>query len=54
MISIEIIEKYERGVQVIELARQYDRSTSTICTILKQKDTIKGASPAKETTVLSQ
>ncbi|XP_064089258.1 tigger transposable element-derived protein 1-like [Macrobrachium nipponense] len=50
----EIIEKHERGVRVIELAKIYDRSTSTICTILKQKDAIKSATPAKGTTILSQ
>ncbi|XP_064110427.1 tigger transposable element-derived protein 1-like [Macrobrachium nipponense] len=50
----EIIEKHERGTRVIELAKIYDRSTSTICTILKQKDAIKSATPAKGTTILSQ
>ncbi|XP_066240889.1 tigger transposable element-derived protein 1-like isoform X1 [Saccopteryx leptura] len=50
----EIIEKHERGVRVIELARLYNRNTSTICTILKQKDAIKSANPAKGTTILSQ
>ncbi|XP_066121792.1 tigger transposable element-derived protein 1-like isoform X2 [Saccopteryx bilineata] len=50
----EIIEKHERGVRVIELARLYDRNASTICTILKQKDAIKSANPAKGTTILSQ
>ncbi|XP_064087280.1 tigger transposable element-derived protein 1-like [Macrobrachium nipponense] len=50
----EIIEKHERGVRVMELARVYERSTSTICTILKQKDAIKSAKTAKGTTLLSQ
>lgn len=50
----EIIGKHDRGVRVIELAKIYDRSTSTICTILKQKDAIKSATPAKGTTILSQ
>ncbi|XP_064090792.1 tigger transposable element-derived protein 1-like [Macrobrachium nipponense] len=50
----EIIEKHERGARVIELAKIYDSSTSTICTILKQKDAIKSATPAKGTTILSQ
>lgn len=57
MISIEvkqeIIDKHEHGVRVLELARQYGRSTSTICNILKQKDAIRSATPAKGTTVLS-
>ncbi|XP_039624723.1 tigger transposable element-derived protein 1-like [Polypterus senegalus] len=34
----EIIEKQEQGVRVVNLAKQYERSTSTICTILKQKE----------------
>lgn len=41
-------------VWVTELARQYDCSTSTISTILKQRDAIKSATPAKGTTILSQ
>lgn len=39
---------------MIELARQYERITSTICTTLKQKDAIKSATTAKGTTILSQ
>uniref|UniRef100_A0A3Q0T0S5 HTH CENPB-type domain-containing protein n=1 Tax=Amphilophus citrinellus TaxID=61819 RepID=A0A3Q0T0S5_AMPCI len=58
MMSVElkqaIIEKHEQGMRVIELARLYDRSTLTICTILKQKDTIKSARLAKGTRILSQ
>uniref|UniRef100_A0A0P4W6M5 HTH CENPB-type domain-containing protein n=1 Tax=Scylla olivacea TaxID=85551 RepID=A0A0P4W6M5_SCYOL len=50
----EIIEKHERCVRVLELARQYDHSISTICTILKQEHAIKSATPAKGTTILSQ
>ncbi|XP_052825073.1 uncharacterized protein LOC128248298 [Octopus bimaculoides] len=33
----EIIVKHEKGVRVMDIARQYDRSTSAICTILKKK-----------------
>lgn len=29
----EMIEKHERGLWVLELARQYDSSTSTACLI---------------------
>ena len=50
----EIKEKHECGVRVHELALQYDRSTSTICTILKQKDVFKSATTAKEATILSK
>lgn len=58
MISIElkreIIEKNEQGVRVADLARQYGRSTSTICTVLKQKESIKGITPAKGVTIISK
>ena len=53
-IKHEIIEKHERGVRVSDLARQYDRSTSTICTILKQKDAIKAVNPSKGITIISK
>ncbi|XP_064090869.1 tigger transposable element-derived protein 1-like [Macrobrachium nipponense] len=53
-IKHEIIEKHESGVRVTELARQYGRSTSTICTILKQEDAIKSTKPSKGLTILSQ
>ena len=33
----EIIEKHERGMRVNDLARQYEQSTSTICTLCKQE-----------------
>ncbi|XP_066096921.1 tigger transposable element-derived protein 1-like [Saccopteryx bilineata] len=58
MMSIEvkqkIIEKREHDIQVIELSRLYNCNTSTICTILKQKDVIKSTNPAKRTIILSQ
>lgn len=53
-IKHEIIEKHEQGVRVVDLARQYERSTSTICTILKQKDSIKAVKPAKGITIISK
>lgn len=43
----EIIDKHEQGVRVIDLAIQYDRTTSTICTILKQNVSIKAITPVK-------
>ena len=49
----EIIEKHERGVRVVDLAKQYSRSTSTICTILKQKELIKAMTPAKGVKIMS-
>ncbi|UYV70785.1 ISCA2 [Cordylochernes scorpioides] len=37
----EIIEKHEQGVRVVDLSRQYGRSTSMICSVLKRKESIK-------------
>ncbi|XP_077476956.1 GPI alpha-1,2-mannosyltransferase 3 isoform X1 [Stigmatopora argus] len=50
----EIIEKYERGVRVVDLARLYDRNTSTICSILKQKESIKAITPAVGVKIISR
>ena len=38
----EIIGKHEQGVSGVNFARQYEQSTSTICTILKRKGVNKG------------
>ncbi|XP_070610302.1 tigger transposable element-derived protein 1-like [Erythrolamprus reginae] len=58
MISIEtkqeIINLHDKGTRVIELARMFKRSTSTISTILKQKDILKGIKAAKGATIFSQ
>ncbi|GBM84642.1 Tigger transposable element-derived protein 1 [Araneus ventricosus] len=50
----EIIETNDQGVRVADLARQYGRSTSTISTVLKQKKSIKGVTPAKGVTIISK
>ncbi|XP_015417010.1 PREDICTED: tigger transposable element-derived protein 1-like [Myotis davidii] len=50
----EIIEKHDQGVCVIDLAKQYERSTSTTCTILKQKESIQATTPAKGVTIISK
>lgn len=50
----EIIGKHERGLRVSDLAKLYDRSSSTICTILKQKDAIKAIKPTKGVTIISK
>ncbi|XP_044302391.1 tigger transposable element-derived protein 1-like [Varanus komodoensis] len=39
----EIVEKHERGIRVTDLAFEYKMAKSTISTILKSKDAIKGA-----------
>ena len=49
----EIIQKREAGVRVVDLAQQYNRTTSTICTTLKKKNGIKGVAPAKVVSRLS-
>jgi hypothetical protein len=33
----EITEKYESGIRVADIVRFYNKSTSTICTLLKKK-----------------
>ncbi|XP_008104149.1 uncharacterized protein LOC103278141 [Anolis carolinensis] len=53
-IKHEIIKKHEQGVRVVDLARQYNRSPSMICTILKQKESIKATTPAKGITIISK
>ncbi|KAL3967274.1 NLR family CARD domain-containing protein 3 [Sarotherodon galilaeus] len=50
----EIIDKYERGVKLGDIAREYGRNPSTIGTILKQKEVIKAAKPSMGTTVMSK
>ena len=50
----EIIEKHEQNVCGVDLARQYKRSKSTVCTILNQKEPIKAKKPAKGNTVISK
>ncbi|PVD37059.1 hypothetical protein C0Q70_04052 [Pomacea canaliculata] len=49
----EIVEKHEQGVRVIDLARMYGRSTSMICSELKQ-ELIKGTTPARGVTIISK
>jgi hypothetical protein len=50
----EIIEKYERGNRVADIARFYNKSTSTICTLLKKKEEIKALDAAKGVTRVSK
>ncbi|UYV62949.1 hypothetical protein LAZ67_2002588 [Cordylochernes scorpioides] len=50
----EIIEKNEQGVRVVDLSRQYGRSTSMICSVLKQKESIKSVTPSKGLTIISK
>ncbi|KAL4009339.1 hypothetical protein ACER0C_003191 [Sarotherodon galilaeus] len=50
----EIIDKYERGVKLSAIAREYGRNPSTIGTIIKQKEVIKAGKPSMGTTIMSK
>ena len=50
----EIIAKYERGIRIIDLAKEYGRNPSTISTIIKQKEEIKKLQPSKGVTIISK
>nr|XP_034958025.1 MAPK-interacting and spindle-stabilizing protein-like isoform X1 [Zootoca vivipara] len=49
-----IIRKHEQGMRVVDLAREYRKSASTIATILKDKERIKGRETAKGVTILTK
>ena len=51
--KMEIIKKYEQGMRLTAIAKEYDRNPSMIGTIIKQKDAIKAATPSKGVTILS-
>lgn len=53
-IKVEIVQKHDNGARVKDLCKMYDRSASTICTILKQKEALKGLTPAKGVSILSK
>lgn len=50
----EIIEKHEKGIRLVDLAKEYGRNISTIATVLKQKGAIKAATPSKGLSVISK
>ena len=50
----EIIAKQENGVRVSDLATQFGMAKSTICTILKNRETIKKADIARGVTVITK
>ena len=50
----EIIAKHENGVRVSDLATQFGMAKSTICTILKTRETIKKADVARGVTVITK
>ncbi|XP_068247841.1 tigger transposable element-derived protein 1-like [Palaemon carinicauda] len=51
--KMDIIKKYEAGMWLSVLTKEYGRNLSTIGTILKQKEAIKAATPSKGVTVFS-
>ena len=48
----EIIQKYEEGKQIIDIAREYSKASSTIATIIKKED-IKGFVVSKGVTLIA-
>jgi hypothetical protein len=50
----EIIAKHENGFRVSDLATQFGVEKSTVCTILKNKGAIKGASVTRGVTVITK
>ncbi|XP_037114879.1 tigger transposable element-derived protein 1-like [Syngnathus acus] len=50
----EIIAEHESGVRVCDLATQFGLAKSTVCTILKNKASIKAADVAKGVTLLTK
>ena len=50
----ELIAKYESGVRVSVLAKEFGMAKSTISTILKNKDQLKASDVAKGSSVLSK
>lgn len=49
----EINEKHDQRMRVVDLAKQYERSTSTICIILKQEESINAIMPVKGVQIIS-
>ena len=49
----EIIQKYEEGKQLIDIDRNLDKASSTIATILKKKEDIKGFTVSKGVTLIA-
>ena len=50
----EIIANHENGVRVSDLATQFGMAKSTICTFLKNRETIKKADVARGVTVITK
>ncbi|UYV73230.1 Transposase [Cordylochernes scorpioides] len=48
------VEVLEGGLPVFQPQREYGRSTSMICSVLKRKESIKSVTPAKGLTIISK
>ena len=49
----EIIHKYEDGAQIVDIARELGKASSTIATIVKKKEMIKGLDVSKGVTLIA-
>ncbi|XP_067930250.1 tigger transposable element-derived protein 1-like [Watersipora subatra] len=49
----EIINKYEEGARIVNIAKEYGRNQSTIGTIIKNRKAIKASKASKGTTILA-
>lgn len=50
----EIIEKYERGMKIVEISRLYNKPPSTISSIVAKKEAIKNSKVAKGVNMLTK
>lgn len=50
----EMLAKYERGMRVSDIAREYGMSKSTISTILKKKEQLKEANVSKGVSIITK
>ncbi|XP_077576237.1 SWI/SNF complex subunit SMARCC1-like isoform X2 [Stigmatopora nigra] len=50
----EMIKKYESGMRLSDVARQYGRNTSTVSTIIKQKTALKAMIPSHGLSIMSK
>ncbi|BFZ12502.1 hypothetical protein BsWGS_15541 [Bradybaena similaris] len=50
----EIINKYEKGIRLVDLAKEYGHNPSTIGTILKQKEALTAATLSKGLSIMSK
>ena len=49
----ETIQKYEEGERIIDIANEYSKASSTITTIIKEEEDIKGFAVSEGVTLIS-